>query len=90
MRVATVKFAPMEYWCDVAREQSRHYPLERLVGQPVEIITDSMHTAKHSMDGEQMKVWRVTERSTRAMNAILGTSWPEDNSFVCEHLLEMD
>jgi hypothetical protein len=90
MRVATVQFAPMEYWCDVAKEQSKHYPLERLVGAPVEIITDSMSTAKHSLDGEQMKVWRVTERSVREINKILGVSWPENSSFVCEHILAMD
>lgn len=57
----------------------------RIVGMPVEILTDSMQTSGQDCGG---RTWAMTEASHKALNEAAGID--EQTNRICEHVLEMD
>lgn len=88
MRVATVRIAPVEMWCERARStiekrgQSHAYP----VGLPVDIIISSL-TVWRYCDG---RVWSLTNESANKIREVAGIPAERDYGGLCEHMLEMD
>jgi hypothetical protein len=89
--IARVKIAPVEQWCEAAKKDGlNRYPGGvRCVGQPAEIETLSLNTyrGKSSCGG---RLWALTPRSARHLTELSGAAEWFDETFVCEHMLEMD
>ncbi len=84
--IAKVRIAPVEYWCESARNISKIRP-----GTPIPIITESCFEFAQGRYSEGCggKAW-IVERSWSDQRYIDLGKPLEQLTAVCEHMLEMD
>lgn len=87
--IATVRIAPVKYWCRWYGKDIRKHPQVRnLVGMPVNIITNSMRPA--SCD-PKARMWDLLPESWERIDINNGGKREPDGKWgICEHMLEMD
>ena len=77
----------MERWCAFQLSTGNEETRAKSVGLLMPIYTESMEIAQ-TCEGKQ---WRVVEEKANEFRDQIGISyWKPGNTWVCEHMLEMD
>jgi hypothetical protein len=85
--IARVRIAPVERWCPYQLSTGCERSRAESVGMIMPIYTESMRPGTHC-DG---KAWKVHEETVDQIREQLGiVDWKPDETWVCEHMLEMD
>ena len=89
-RVATVRIAPVERWCEPMRGEYQLRPLPQLIGMVVAINTISMRTGKQCVNRCETREWKIEPSPALELRESVGIGPAVDSVWICEHMLEMD
>jgi len=92
--IAIVKIAPKEHWCSGCRNEATKYgvDIDKIAGMSVEIFTESLLPNWKGKYGSPCdgRIWQLTMDSTNRLREMMNFSKDNRESWLCEHILEID
>lgn len=88
--IATVRIAPVERWCTEVLDQARSVGKDgaEIAGRFVKILTQSVRQAQaNPCDGRE---WLIESECADELRSITVGNYPQQLTWICEHMLEMD